>query len=161
MEKHLSKRLIYSYIGIALLLAIFAAAFLWTDFSATVQPSWLETSIASGLLSLKIEMVSPIKVAPFAPTNDDVGRGRELYHQRCGFCHGDQSAKPAALGLSLSPQSPQFLSQNNRPPAWRSVYIIRHGIRWTGMPAFRSLPEADAWRIAWFIQDPAADEHGK
>jgi len=33
-----------------------------------------------------------------------------------------------------------------------NVDVIRHGIRWTAMPAFTNMPDSDAWRIAFYLE---------
>lgn len=55
----------------------------------------------------------------------------------------------------LSPRPPQFFRDAKPVPVWQAVYIIRHGVRWTGMPAFPNFIEEDAWHIAEMVESKA------
>jgi mono/diheme cytochrome c family protein len=58
----------------------------------------------------------------------------------------------APFAKSLSPRPPQFVIKPAQGPTWLDAYVIQHGIRWSGMPAFRGLSEADAWRLALYVE---------
>ena len=136
----------------ALALALLVAAFTTVDMTGEAEPSWIETRFASIFLQMKLRLNRTTKVSPFAPTEQDLERGSDLYQQQCGFCHGVTRGRMAPFARSLSPRPPQFVIRPAQRPTWMDAYVIQHGIRWTGMPAFRGLSEADAWRLALYVE---------
>jgi mono/diheme cytochrome c family protein len=127
-------------------------AFTLVDVSGEAEPSWMETRLTSALLRMKIRSNRPMKLSPLTPSEADPERASELYEQQCAFCHGAGRGRMAPFAKSLSPRPPQFVIQAAQGPTWMDAYIIRHGIRWTGMPAFRGLSEGDAWRMALYVE---------
>lgn len=146
------KILPYLLISVTLALILCTVAFILIDVSAEAEPSPLETWVTSSLLQIKLRLDRPMKSAPFVPTEEDLERGSELYEGRCSICHGVVRGKMAPLAKSFSPRPPQFVIQPAQEPTWMDAYIIKHGIRWSGMPAFRTLPTADAWRLALYVE---------
>ena len=146
------KRLIYLRAVAALVLALVVAAFSLVDVSSDAEPSSVERWFTSVLLDAKIRSNRPNKLSPLTQADANLEHGSELYQQQCGFCHGVARGRMAPLAKSFSPRPPQFVIKPAQGPTWRDAYVIKHGIRWTGMPAFRSLSEADAWRIALYVE---------
>ena len=136
----------------ALALVVLVAAFTAVDITGEAEPSWVENRIASSLLQMKLRFSRSKKVSPLAPTEQDLERGSELYQEQCGFCHGVARGRMAPFAKSLSPRPPQFVIKPAQGPTWMDAYVIQHGIRWSGMPAFRGLSEADAWRLALYVE---------
>ena len=125
---------------------------LTVDVSGDAEPSSTERWFTSVLLDAKIRLIAPRKLSPLTQANEDLEHGSELYQQQCGFCHGVARGRMAPFAKSFSPRPPQFVIKPAQGPTWRDAYVIQHGIRWTGMPAFRSLSEADAWRLALYVE---------
>lgn len=122
------------------------------DVSGDAEPSSVERWLTSVLLDAKILSNRPSRVSPLTQANEDLEHGSELYQQQCGFCHGVGRGRMAPFAMSFSPRPPQFVIKPAQGPTWRDAYVIQHGIRWTGMPAFRSLSEADSWRLALYVE---------
>lgn len=139
-------------IPVAAILTIAIFAFAIVDVSSEAEPSWVEKWLAPSLLRAKLRFSRATKVSPFTPTEDDLERGGELYQQRCGICHGATRGKVAPLANSFSPRPPQFVIQPAQGPTWMDAQFIQHGIRWSGMPAFRTLSAEDAWRLALYVE---------
>ena len=140
-----------------LVIAMFAAvlgviAFAAVDVSSEAEPSWLEKRLATTLLGMKLRANQPTILSPLAPTDQDLERGSDIYREQCGYCHGVTRGKVAPFGNSLSPRPPQFVIEPAHGPTWMDAYVIQHGVRWSGMPAFRGLSKADAWRVALYVE---------
>ena len=125
---------------------------LTVDVTGDAEPWSAERWFASVLLDAKIRSIRPKKFSPLTQDNKDMEHGSELYQQQCGFCHGVARGRMAPFAKSLSPRPPQFVIKPAQGPTWKDAYVIQHGIRWTGMPAFRSLSETDAWRLALYVE---------
>jgi mono/diheme cytochrome c family protein len=122
------------------------------DVSSEAEPSWIETRLASSFLDVKVRLKDPARTSPLNSPDEDVIVGGQLYRARCSFCHGGLDGRVAPLAKSFSPRPPQLTIERTRRPVWMNAYLIRHGVRWTAMPAFPDLSEADAWRIATFLE---------
>lgn len=146
------KTLPYLLTAVTLALVLCFAAVALVDLSAEAEPSWVEARLASALLQVKLRLNRPLKSSPLAVTEDDLVRGSELYEMRCANCHGATRGRMAPLAKSFSPRPPQFVIQAAQKPTWMDAYIIQHGIRWSAMPAFRTLSAADAWRLALYVE---------
>lgn len=122
------------------------------DFSSEADPSPVEQRVARSLLALNLRFRRLPGPPADSPSRQDIDRGAHLYEQQCSFCHGSRDGSPAVLAKSFSPRPPQFAIQGviNEPTI--NAYLIRHGIRWTAMPAFPRLSHDDAWRIASYLE---------
>ncbi len=146
------KILVFLLLGVTSTVALCVAAFALVDVSADAEPSWLEARLASALLQVKLRLNRPSRTSPLVATEDDLVRGSELYDTRCANCHGVTRGRVAPLAKSFSPRPPQFVILPAQKPTWMDAYIIQHGIRWSGMPAFRTLSAEDAWRLALYVE---------
>jgi mono/diheme cytochrome c family protein len=134
--------------------------------NADAEPGSLETWVADTSLdaSLRREAPGPNAVAM---TDDNLLAAIKLYGQHCAICHGtakgDASASPVAKGLY--PRPPQLAADGvEDEPEGFSFWKIKHGIRWTGMPSWKSaLTDQQIWTLALFLKQmdklpPAAEQ---
>lgn len=91
-----------------------------------------------------------------APPLDDpalVRRGFVLYEEQCVVCHGAPGVGAALIGQGLNPTPPRM---TETAPAWSDgelFWIIKHGIRMAGMPAFETgLDEREIWSLVAYIR---------
>lgn len=61
-------------------------------------------------------------------------QGLATFQSMCVTCHGAPGVERSAIGRGLNPQPPA-LSESPMSPAGKA-WVITHGIRMTGMPAF-------------------------
>ena len=82
-----------------------------------------------------------------------VQRGAACYAQHCLACHGAPGVGPALSALSMQPLPGPL---NDAALQWRPrelLWIIRHGIRMSGMPAWGTrLSEDDQWALVAMLQ---------
>ena len=80
--------------------------------------------------------------------------GEELYQKNCAVCHGLDGSGDTAAGDGLFPPPAGLrrvsLSQRNRTDG-ELFYLIRNGVRNTGMPGWR-LPDEQTWQLVAFIR---------
>lgn len=156
-----AKALKLSALGGIVVIASALLIFVVVDFSASAEPSWAERQMASNLLSLKIRLSRPRRTAPGQFDASNLQHGLEVYQRSCAFCHGSADGKPASFANTLSPRPPQFFRDARPIPAWQAAYVIRRGVRWTGMPAFPNLSDRDAWLIASILESKTGNLEGK
>ncbi|MGH8297411.1 MAG: c-type cytochrome [Steroidobacteraceae bacterium] len=102
------------------------------------------------------------------PLNDaNLIAGIKLYGRHCAICHGtaagEASASPVAKGEY--PRPPQLGAHGvEDDPEGVTYWKIDHGIRWTGMPAWKAtLSDQQMWTLALFLKNmnklsPAAEQ---
>jgi thiosulfate dehydrogenase len=124
--------------------------------NADAQPGSLEIWAARTSLRATLAREAPKGPNPVATSADNLIAGVELYGQHCAICHGtakgDSSASPVAKGEY--PKPPQLATDGvEDDPEGYSVWKITHGIRWTGMPAWKSsLSNQQIWTLALFLK---------
>jgi mono/diheme cytochrome c family protein len=133
-------------------LAVCALALTVVDITNEAEPSRTETWLASSVFRMKIRAQRPRQPVHFVTTEDDLDRASTMYQQMCAFCHGASRGRMASFARALSPRPPQFVIEPSGRPTWMDAYVIQHGIRWTGMPSFQSLPESDVWHLALYVE---------
>jgi cytochrome c553 len=100
-----------------------------------------------------------------APPLDDaalVVKGAGHYESGCASCHGSPAAPRPRVVMSMTPHPP-FLPERIRRWLPRELfYIVKHGIKFTGMPAWPSHSRDDeVWAMVAFLRQlPALDAAG-
>lgn len=87
------------------------------------------------------------------PSPAQLRRGAACYRAHCADCHGAPGVAPAAASLTMQPL-PGPLTDASRQ--WRTrelVWIVRHGIRMSAMPAWSArLADDDIWAVVGFVE---------
>jgi mono/diheme cytochrome c family protein len=138
--------------SIVVALVLCAVTLCVVDITNEDEPSGAEKWFASSVFQIKLRAQRPQRPSVFTTTDDDLDRASTMYQQMCSFCHGASRGKTAPFAKSLSPRPPQFVIQPSGSPTWMDAYVIQHGIRWTGMPSFQGLSEADVWHLALYVE---------
>jgi cytochrome c553 len=111
----------------------------------------------------KRRSVSTHALAVSAPPLDDrslVLRGAGHYDLGCRPCHGTPRGGRPQVALAMLPPPPELPS---RVPTWSSAelfYIVKHGLKFTGMPAWPSQQRDDeVWAmVAFLLELPALED---
>lgn len=84
---------------------------------------------------------------------DLVRRGFELYRQECEVCHGAPGVGRDQVGWGINPDPPLLYTRGAEWSDAELYWIISHGIRLAGMPAFGpSNDERDIWALVAFTR---------
>lgn len=146
------KRFIVLFSVVLMAFALCAVAITVVDITNDAKPSRAENWIASYVLQLKVRAHKPRQPSRVAASEEDLDHASTMYQQMCSFCHGAARGRKAPFAESFSPPPPQFVIRPSERPTWMDAYVIQHGIRWTGMPSFQGLSEADAWHLALYVE---------
>jgi thiosulfate dehydrogenase len=136
--------------------ALFVGGLYYTYFghmpvNADVAPGKLETYYAGHAMDASVELQAPKVRNPVQPTEDNLMRGMLIYSMNCAQCHGAPGRKES-LGKGEYPPAPQFTEDPPDLPDHQNYWIIKHGIRYTGMPAWgKLLSEDDMWKVTTFL----------
>ena len=100
--------------------------------------------------------------APQTYSNDLATLGAAHFHDGCAYCHGAPGVPIDPIAQSMLP-SPPDLSKAVRD--WRDrelFWIVKHGIKYTGMPAWVAAQRDDeVWAVVAFLKQlPTLDAAG-
>lgn len=91
-------------------------------------------------------------------------KGAGHFESGCRPCHGAVSGIPA-VPRAMTPHPPNLPAAVGRWSAAELFYIVKHGIKFTGMPAFPSLEREDeVWAVVAFLlemPDMSASEYAR
>jgi mono/diheme cytochrome c family protein len=116
--------------------------------NADVPPSGLETRFIPIVVHASVASHAEKQPNPITPTDENLIAGGEIYTELCARCHGTPGGGPSVLGASLYPPAPQFIVRPSEYSEGQLFWIVKHGIRNTGMPAWsRLLTDQDIWQV--------------
>jgi cytochrome c1 len=144
---------------IALAVLIIAGLYVYVErgymsFRADQSPSAFETKYAMNAVDASARRNAPKITNPVPVTDVSLRESIKLYKENCASCHGDPAAPRRVLGQSFYPPAPQFMTDMPDMPANENFYIIKHGIRMTGMPAWGKLLSDDQiWQLTTFLSE--------
>lgn len=83
-----------------------------------------------------------------------LGEGFEHYQHMCATCHGAPGVDASEIGRGLNPTPPQLARRDfDGEEAAEAFWVIRNGIRMTGMPAFGPThTDEQIWDIVAFLK---------
>lgn len=125
-------------------------------FSAREEPTALEKLVARRLRYMSIPYAHSHARNPVPPTPEVLARARAHFADHCASCHGNDGRGKTAVGQNLYPKAPDmWLPDTQSLPDGHLFYIIKNGVRLTGMPAWgQDTPEDDrqTWELVDFIR---------
>ena len=87
------------------------------------------------------------------PASNDLKLGFRLYNETCVYCHGGPGKDPVDFGKGLMPEPPYLADTVAGWSPGQLYWIVRNGIRMTGMPSFADTHSEDELRaVVAFIQ---------
>jgi thiosulfate dehydrogenase len=118
------------------------------DLRADRNPWLLEERIVGSAMDESTERHAPEQKNPLQPTQENLLAGARLYRDKCSDCHGSPINPNSDYGRSFYPRAPQFMKQAPAMPDHENFYIIKHGVRWTAMPAWGNImTDSEIWQV--------------
>ena len=130
--------------------------FFWQGISTRTPPSEMEVAVARRARQAMIPASARDRQNPELASAETIRSGLEHWADHCASCHANDGSGDTAIGRGLFPRTPDM-----RLPATQTLsdgelfYIIEHGVKLTGMPAWgNGTPEgeADSWHLVHFIR---------
>ncbi|MCC6509880.1 MAG: c-type cytochrome [Pirellulaceae bacterium] len=83
-----------------------------------------------------------------------VKRGAAHFDVGCYWCHGGPGSEPSRIVLNMTPHPPDLSDEIAQWTPAELAYIVGHGVKFTGMPAW---PEAhrrdEVWAVVAFLKE--------
>ena len=131
---------------------VLAAWFYPWSVAATAEPAAAERWLMTRLVDKAIAREAPRATNPFAASDEVLIEGMKFYTNGCAGCHGDGRQDSVWGTTSFFPRPPQFGKQATARPDWQIFWIVKHGIRNTGMGGWSKLAgDDDLWKVALFV----------
>jgi thiosulfate dehydrogenase len=145
-------------LGFVVAIIVVAAAvfsylrFGWIDPRADIPVGMLESKVAMPSLDAAVDRRAAEVKNPVAASDDNLIAGMKSYQTNCSGCHGDIHHPRSVLADALYPRAPQFVEDPPDMPENQNFYIIQHGVRLSGMPAWKqALSEQEMWQVTTFL----------
>jgi plastocyanin len=122
-------------------------------FAADRAPGPVETAIARRLVRLSIPRSERDAANPFGGDQLAWRSAADHFTEHCAVCHG-ADGRGSGIGSHMYPPVPDLASPPIQQFSDGALFsIIQNGVRWTGMPAFRSTDDADEiWKLVSFVR---------
>jgi predicted CXXCH cytochrome family protein len=148
---------VWILLGTAIAAAIvYAGISVRRGFSTAAEPSSIEKVVARAVRNLAIPTKARFELNPWKPTPTILIEARDNFIARCSVCHGPDGVGQTDVGRNLYPKVPDL-----RLPPTQSLtdgqlrYIIRNGVRLTGMPGWarpHNEQSDNSWKLVLFIR---------
>ena len=132
-------------------IALACFAFGLTEVRCDLKPSALETTIMRSAVRHSVRRAASALPTPPPATTEAIVAGGKLYVMGCMGCHGEPG-KPLREDLSAFPPVPQLPHVGTQYSEPELYWIVKHGIRMTGMSAYGPFySEQQLWSLAAFL----------
>jgi thiosulfate dehydrogenase len=142
-------------LGVFLIPIVAVGIFLfgWFPVHATADPPRWEASLTRKAFEASMAR-QPKLQNPLQPTSTNLRAGLKIYRDNCAGCHGD-SGKPSHWGsTAFYPRVPQFDTEPTLRPDWQMFWIVKHGVRYTGMGAWDGeMSDDNIWTVVTFLRN--------
>lgn len=142
-------------LGGLFLLLIGASGGIWYikghGFSAREKPLAIEAFFARNVRLIAIPSGAKGLKNPLSENRLSLAEARDHFADHCATCHGNRGDGKTMIGEGLYPPPPDLRQETQELSDGEIFYIIKNGIRFTGMPGFGGSDE-DNWKLVSFIR---------
>ena len=86
--------------------------------------------------------------------------GAATYESNCVFCHGQPGQRQSPVARGMTPTPPQLSKSVSEMNSQELFYIVKHGIKFAGMPAWPTLKRDDEiWPVVAFLHQLPSMKH--
>jgi mono/diheme cytochrome c family protein len=121
-------------------------------FSAREKPTRLEAFLARRARGLATPPEAKRMKNPLASTPLNIAEARDHFADHCAICHANDGSGNTMINEGLYPPAPDLREGETQALTGGELfYIIKNGIRFTGMPGWGGEDE-DNWKLVLFIR---------
>ena len=140
--------------GLLALLAGFAAIYAGTYDVAATAPHWLVTHWI--METARVRSIKAHAVGITVPLSFDhpanIPIGVEHFAAHCAVCHGAPGVPKGDIARGLYPQPPDLAKAASLYSPAELFWIVKHGIKMTGMPAWNDHSDEELWATVAFLK---------
>ena len=131
---------------------LFYLVFGMVDPRADTPVNPVENTIVSSSLDAAVKHFAPQPMDTVPANDTNMLAAMKLYQSDCAHCHGDPGHPVSAMADSFKPRAPQFMEHPPNLLTSQNFYVIKHGLSWTGMPAWNyKLNDHQIWQLSVFL----------
>jgi mono/diheme cytochrome c family protein len=153
-------RLLAAIGALAIILAMLAGIFFFGGFydvaAAVDDPAFVKWALVRTRIASIAWHATENGNAPFALEDQKVIQegARDFARAGCVHCHGAPGVKWSKFSEGLNPDPPDLKDVANERTAPAIFWVIKNGIRMTGMPSFgkAGLADDEIWHLAAFVK---------
>jgi mono/diheme cytochrome c family protein len=87
-------------------------------------------------------------------TPEQILAGINDYEAMCAGCHTPPGESPSALAKGLNPEPPDLAKSAEHMSAQELFWVIKNGVKWTGMPAWGSThSDEELWPLVALVKE--------
>jgi mono/diheme cytochrome c family protein len=150
------KRILLTLTALALATLLGSALFVWSgayDISVTGQHLQPVYTLLEKTMHQSVKRRAGDTVVPDLNGPARFERGADCYRAKCEVCHGGPGVAPGDIGRSMQPLPGPLV---DAAPRWTEAelhWIVRDGIKMSGMPAWRfRMDDDDIWSVVAFLE---------
>lgn len=153
-------------LGTFLLLGLGGGAWIVATGAFDVSAGWKDPAWVRWLLVNTRENSIKRRAHDLAPADLDrqrrIDEGFRSYREMCAICHTPPGQKDSPVSAGLNPPPPDLAESAKEMSASELFWVIKNGIRMTGMPAWgKTHDDTELWDIVAFLKIlPDLDEKG-
>ena len=160
----MKRRIVIIFGSLAVAVAIGGFLLFTTSLSALDEPSRLETRVATGMKHVLVHRQAS-KHASSRPADlaSRAAVGGMQFRGSCAACHGLDGRTPSDIGRAMYPHASDLGSVSVQQWSDEELFwIVKHGIRLTGMPGFgRNMSDDEIWPLVAYIRTLRAQPVGR
>ena len=126
-----------------------------TGLSAQAEPGSIETTIARQLRGLAVPSDYAGLTNPVLMNDESMRDGMAHFADHCAQCHANDGGG-SEMGKNMFPPTPDLKASGTQSmDDGELFYVIEHGVRFTGMPAFGTgtlAGEESSWHLVNFLR---------
>src|SRR6266478_4383760 len=116
--------------------------------------SRLEARVMPAVLHAAISKQASRQTNPVFLSEDNLKAGTTMYQAMCARCHSSPQGNPSVYGQSFYPPAPQLPARMYPYTEAQLFWVIKHGIRNTGMPAWGGmLSDDEIWQLVSLLKN--------
>jgi mono/diheme cytochrome c family protein len=118
------------------------------------EPHWAPTRWVLETARLRSIRMHASGIVPPSNLNEEnrVVAGTAHFHEDCSVCHAAPGGKAKDLADGMYPQPPSLKTATTHLSPREIFWIIKHGIKMSGMPSWGDHSDDELWNIVAFIQ---------
>lgn len=125
----------------------------WFPIGADNPPGKMERKYANMAMDEYVDKHMPDGNNPMDANSSNLMEGAMTYEKHCALCHGGGKDRTSPLAQKFSPPVPQILQHIPHDPDAHLFWVVKHGIRMTGMPSWDGiLSDDDIWKTVAFVK---------